>query len=46
MEIYKNSKVDVKCQAGGSVCGRVVDWMSQLLTMTLNSLPDVLGLTA
>lgn len=36
MEIYKNPKADVKSQAGGRVCSRVVDWMSQLLAMTLN----------
>ena len=36
MEIYKNPKADVKSQAGGRVCGRVVDQMSQLLAMTLN----------
>lgn len=33
MEIYKNPKADVKSQAGGRVCSRVIDWMSQLLAI-------------
>lgn len=43
MEIYKNSKADGKCQAGGRDLRQNCDWKSQPLTTTLSFFSNLAG---